>query len=125
MNRLPTRDQLVRMRILFDDRDKCCVLCFKVDESKQHAFNSCNSSSSIWAAIVTLLGPDIGLSVEDVSSFPFKPHMVKVTEERRLVSVMWLAVISNIWFMCNRVIFKGCIPKFEECWANIKVKAWE
>lgn len=40
LNRLATRDQLVKRRILIDDRDKCLALYFKDDESKQHIF--CN-----------------------------------------------------------------------------------
>ncbi|KAI5393192.1 hypothetical protein KIW84_060353 [Lathyrus oleraceus] len=123
LSRLLTRDQLVKKRILFDDRDKYCVFCFKVDESKHHVFSNCNFNSSIWTSIVTCLGPDIGLSAEDVPSFSFKPHMVKVIEERKLGSVIWLAAIWNIWLMRNGVMFINYIPKFEECRPNIKVKA--
>ncbi|KAI5448568.1 hypothetical protein KIW84_015830 [Lathyrus oleraceus] len=51
------------------------------------------SVEKIWIAIVSWLGPAFELSLEDSSSFLFKYHLVKVTEVRKLVSAIWLAVV--------------------------------
>ncbi|KAI5448008.1 hypothetical protein KIW84_015444 [Lathyrus oleraceus] len=72
LNRIPTKDQLGSMRILIDDRDKCCTLFFKDNESKQHVFFSCEFSSKIQAAIVIWISPELGLTVEDLFLFSSK-----------------------------------------------------
>lgn len=66
INRFPTRDQLLREMILIDDRDKCCALFFKDDESKQHVFSSCDFNSRICASIVTWIDPKLGLTEEHI-----------------------------------------------------------
>ena len=66
---IPTRDQLVRKRIFVDDRDKCCVLCFKEDESQHHLFGRCEFNNKIWVAIAKWLELNIFLTLEDLSSF--------------------------------------------------------
>lgn len=89
-----------KRRIVCDDRDKYCVFCFKVDESKQYIFGSCDFNRRIWTAIVSWLGPTFELPLEDLSSFPVKYHLVKVTEVRRLASVIWLPIV---------VIYDWCV----------------
>ncbi|XP_050919333.1 uncharacterized protein LOC127136861 [Lathyrus oleraceus] len=125
LNGLPTRDQLMKRRILCDDRDKCCVFCFKIDESKQHVFDNCDFSWRIWTTIASWLGLAFELSTEDLSPFPFKYHLMKVSEERRFVSVIWLVVVWNIWLVRNVVMLKENISKFEECRSSAMFKSWE
>lgn len=72
LNRLPTRDQLVSMRILINDRDKCCTLFCMDNETKQHVFFSCEFSSKIQATIVIWISPELGLTVEDLFLFSSK-----------------------------------------------------
>lgn len=41
INRIPTKDLLVRRRILQDSIDFCCVFCFKEEDTKLHLFEEC------------------------------------------------------------------------------------
>lgn len=63
--------------------------------------------------------------MEDLFSFSFKFQKVKDDEDCKILSVIWLAVIWNIWLICNTVMFKGNIPNFEPYLSTIQFKAWK
>lgn len=111
--------------IIVNERDKCCILYFKEDESRDHLFCSCDFSRRLWVDLVKWLGAKINLLAEEFSMFTLNHLKMKNVKVRRIISVIWLATISIIWLTCNIVIFKGDIPDFEECKLNIKTKVWE
>lgn len=63
--------------------------------------------------------------MEDLFSFSFKVQKVKDEDDCKILSVIWLTAIWKIWLMCNTVMFKGNIPKFEQCLLTIQFKAWK
>lgn len=69
LNRLPTRDQLMRRDIVVDDIYNNCAFSFKEEESKIHLFDMCEVSRRIWAKMCNWLGNNLTLSIEDLSSF--------------------------------------------------------
>lgn len=53
INRLPTRDNLLKRRVLISAVDACCPRCRHFEESSAHALIKCPASSEVWALCVT------------------------------------------------------------------------
>ncbi|CAI8590122.1 unnamed protein product [Vicia faba] len=66
-SRLPIRDQLRRRRIVVNDRDSCCMFCFREEENFSHLFDTCNFTRRIWDKVVEWIGGDVDLSAEELS----------------------------------------------------------
>lgn len=115
--RLSTRDQLLIRRIIVNDKDKCCVLCFKEDELRNHLFCRCDFSKRLWADLVKCLGAESDLSADEFCMFMSNHLKMKNEKICRIMSVIWLTR--------NAFILKRDIPNFEECKLNIKTKAWK
>ncbi|XP_058751979.1 uncharacterized protein LOC131625099 [Vicia villosa] len=48
LNRLPSRDQLVKRKIIQNDEEKVCVLCAAKDEDLEHLLFNCSFSQKVW-----------------------------------------------------------------------------
>ncbi|XP_039051217.1 uncharacterized protein LOC120192513 [Hibiscus syriacus] len=51
LDRLPTRDRLIRMGIV---SDSLCILCNEDNESRNHLFVECTYATSLWNSIMNL-----------------------------------------------------------------------
>ncbi|XP_058783901.1 uncharacterized protein LOC131658647 [Vicia villosa] len=125
LDRLPTRDQLKKRRILDNDRDCCLVLCSGEEESSKHLFESCPITRKIWNRVGGWIGDSCKLSIEELSSFFTVAEKIKGVEERLTIGVIWLAVVWNIWMMRNAIIFNGCSFIFDDCYNAIVLASWK
>ena len=113
------------IRIIVNDRDKCCILCFKEDKSRNHLFSICDFNRRLWAELVKWLGAESDLSAKEFYMLTLNHLKMKNEKVHRVMNVIWLVTFWIIWLTCNAVIFKRDIPNLEECKLNIKTKAWE
>jgi hypothetical protein len=96
--RVPTRDNLIRRRIVQDNDQNRCIFCGDHAETAQHLFLYCN-------AILNWLGLNLSLphSIMSILIFMAQTHGSK--KKRQGLVLIWKAVIWTIWRHRNKVIF--------------------
>ncbi|MCH99327.1 ribonuclease H protein, partial [Trifolium medium] len=104
-DRIPTRVNLFRRRIIQQERDKVCVLCGDCDETSVHLFIYCQFSLQVWGRILSWLGMGFILphSIESlVNWFAGVPGNKQM---RQGLIMVWNAVIWALWNLRNKIIF--------------------
>jgi hypothetical protein len=56
LEKLPTREALYHKGVINNNVERCCVFCFKTEETMHHLFLHCDVSAAVWRAIFTWLG---------------------------------------------------------------------
>lgn len=56
VNWLPTRDALEHRGVILLNHNRCCVMCFRADESTNHLFYSSAFTEEVWEKIFSWLG---------------------------------------------------------------------
>lgn len=124
IHRLPTHDLLIRRGIISNTYERCCVLCFGVDESVDHLFCCCGVTQKVWSAILDWLG--LGqIAVREVNEH-FKAFglCMKGRKLKRVKYIVWMASIWAIWQARNRVLFEGKPAKEASIINCVKQLSW-
>ncbi|XP_058757877.1 uncharacterized protein LOC131631117 [Vicia villosa] len=126
LGRLLTRENLKNRGILVEDRDCCCVFCFKALESSNHLFESCPFTTRIWNKVGDWLGNSVKITIEELKNFGEHLEKIKALEEQLTVGVIWLAIVWNLWLSRNAILFKGNIFNFNnDCYSVIVLVSWK
>jgi hypothetical protein len=56
LDRVPTRVNLIRRRVINDDGNQCCVFCCNSAETVTHLFLYCNCILQVWERVFAWLG---------------------------------------------------------------------
>ncbi|XP_039059108.1 uncharacterized protein LOC120202813 [Hibiscus syriacus] len=104
LNKLPTRDRLLRMGI---STDGICVNCNNSNETRDHLFSHCSLATNLWNSILNLNGMKTTyLSWEDMVSkacSSWKRRSLFIT----ILKLSWTAFIYSLWQEINQRIFQG------------------
>ncbi|XP_058759850.1 uncharacterized protein LOC131633146 [Vicia villosa] len=124
LDRIATRDQLVRRGILREGNDSLCALCLLEEESIEHLSYSCRVTSSIWRRVYMWLDLSEFMSLEDFVAFFHNCGKLLCLNKRTIVAIVWLATVWSIWIKRNAVIFKEESFSFTECMSEIVYNPW-
>ncbi|XP_058740935.1 uncharacterized protein LOC131613265 [Vicia villosa] len=124
INKLATRDLLVKKGILTDGNDSKCAFCLSEEESLRHLFVNCEVTKGIWRKVYGWVGVDTSLSREEFVNYFHNCLKIKCVKTRVIGAVMWLSTVWNIWLMRNSVIFESEKFSFLDCLSEIVFNAW-
>jgi hypothetical protein len=97
-NLLPTKQNLLRKRVVEDDLCPCCKI---QEESIIHTLWNCSSSQDVWgcASIIFQKCPSMFTGMVDLVSFLFS----KLNDEFLSLT---MAVFRSIWLRRNKMVFE-------------------
>ncbi|XP_058746901.1 uncharacterized protein LOC131619876 [Vicia villosa] len=124
LNRIATKYQLVRRRIMMEGNDSLCVLCQKEEESLLHLFSSCEVTVSIWNRVWVWVGLSKELKIDEFVDYFHNCAKIKSLNKRHVRAVIWLATVWSLWIKRNGIIFKDESFSFTECMKEIISNSW-
>jgi hypothetical protein len=104
-DRVPTRVNLFRRRIITEDEDKCCVFCGEEMETVSHLFLYCRIISNVWDRIFAWLGLIFSLPHSIFSLLNFVAGSTGQKQVRNGLFMICSAVIWTVWRHRNKIIF--------------------
>ncbi|XP_039024882.1 uncharacterized protein LOC120158008 [Hibiscus syriacus] len=104
LDRLPTRDRLIRFGLVLDNG---CVLCGSGIESRDHLFADCSFAQDVWNAVQVSCGIcPASLKWNDHLQWlivNLKGKSLRV----RILKLGWTGFLYHIWEKRNHVSFRG------------------
>jgi hypothetical protein len=124
LNRIQTKDNLCRRRIL-QQQNSNCVMCGSVEESTTHLFLHCDKSILVWYAIMKWLGFTIMAPPNLISSFVILGEYGKGKKGKMCLSLIWNSYVWLIWKFRNDCIFSNKDLVIEELIDHVKFQSWK
>ncbi|XP_058734311.1 uncharacterized protein LOC131606012 [Vicia villosa] len=124
INKIATKDLLVKRGIILDGDDSRCVFCAKENESLRHLFAHCEVTNRVWRKVFDWVGVDICLSREEFVNYFHYCGKITCVKTRIIGAVVWLSTVWNIWLSRNAIVFKNETFSFLGCWSEIVCNAW-
>ncbi|XP_058748335.1 uncharacterized protein LOC131621306, partial [Vicia villosa] len=91
INKLATKDLLVKRGILSEGDDSRCVFCDKEDESQRHLFDLCEVTKRVWRKVYDWVGVDTCLSRDEFVNYFHYCQKIKCVKTRIIGAVVWLS----------------------------------
>jgi hypothetical protein len=124
-NRIPSRQNLLRRRVITDINNTFCVLCGNSVELVDHLFLTCGVSSTVWYSIFRWLGFQCVLPGGVIGMFEFLLGMGTGRRAHLRWLLIWHAVIWSIWNSRNELIFIGGSSSVEYLVDKVKLLTWK
>lgn len=124
IDRLPTRDALVRRGVITPGAETRCVCCLREEECANHLFFGCNRTKYAWRRILAWAG------VADLNETDAVMHFCRFGQQlmgrklKRLKFVLWIATIWAIWHARNKKIFEGIACNINSIVSHVKMLSW-
>lgn len=121
--RLPTKDNLIRRGIHFDEGEKNCVLCDEQkEETTSHIFFECKAAFGIWSSIYKLLRMTMVMHNNPSLNFLQHSFLFESDKDRMFGNTLWICVVWTIWKARNEAIFRNTVPNFSSMIEEIKAR---
>jgi hypothetical protein len=125
LDRIPTKVNLDKRRLLGTNDSKRCAFCNSVDESSVHLFLHCVVILKVWRAVMCWLNFNFiippNLSIHALCWI----REVRSKLLRKGVWLIWHAVIWVVWKSRNNRIFNNITIGVEEMVDQIKMLSWQ
>ncbi|XP_058783282.1 uncharacterized protein LOC131657957 [Vicia villosa] len=124
LDRLPTRKQLMRRRIITQPQEVTCAFCGQGEEEIAHIMLYCPKLKLLWLKIQGWLDIQIPY-VENCSS-----HLIKSVEElgrsmsNKRAGVVWLTACWCIWNHKNNIVFNSAELDIDEIFLKTLWFSW-
>ncbi|KAL4334912.1 hypothetical protein GQ457_07G024120 [Hibiscus cannabinus] len=105
LNRLPTKDRLLKMGIALNDVK--CVLCLDALETRSHIFFDCPFAAGVWEALLQICKLDRGVMHWDEE---LSWAVAKLKEKSLIFHILklaWNAFIYIVWEERNFRLYRG------------------
>lgn len=125
LDRLPTKVNLAKRRLVGVEVSKQCVFCGGDDETAVNLFLHCDMISKVWRKVMKWL------NVNFITPPNLFIHVICWAREvwskklRRGAWLIWRAVVSVIWNTRNNRIFNNKVLDVGEMVDQIKVTSWQ
>jgi hypothetical protein len=125
LQRLPTKVNLAKRRVVEGGVDSLCVLCPMELEKKSHLFGDCAFASALWRKVYNWFGWNV-LVPRDFRHI-FDKFNVGRSNGKRLKGLLavWHAVVWSIWKARNDLIFNEKVPVLEDMFQGIILYSWK
>lgn len=124
LDRIPSRLNLWKRRIIEDEEGVKCVLCDSAVESIEHLIFSCNKSEQIWKLVYNWAGFDVVMPVDGKTHFLYHRGLVRGKNLKQMWMVLWFSTAWSIWIARNGIIFKQENFDVIQLVELIKFRAW-
>jgi hypothetical protein len=123
-DRLPTRINLIRRRIIEPDGDNLCIFCGECPESSLHLFVYCQVAIKVWVGVFQWL--DLPFTLPH-NLFSILNHLNSLGGKkfRKGLCMIWSAVVWSLWRHRNSVMFDNGRISSMEVLEVIKVSSWK
>jgi hypothetical protein len=125
LDRVPTRENLFRRKIIQGEEDQCCVFCGEHTESVQHLFVYCGFVLQIWEQVFVWLRLNFSLPHSISSMLNLLGTTSGSKHSRKGMVMIWSAVIWGIWRHRNKIIFDNGVKDSAKLLEDIKLMAWK
>jgi hypothetical protein len=125
LNRVPTRDNLIRRRVIPEDGHRCCVFCGENVESVSHLFLYCGFVLQLWERVFAWLGFNFSLPHSISSLLNFAVATTGSKQKRKGMLMIWNVVLLLIWRHRNRIIFDNGVKDVAGLLEDVKTVSWK
>jgi hypothetical protein len=125
LDRIPTKINLGKRRLIGEDESKRCVFCDSEDESALHLFLHCGMINNVrrevmrWLDFNVITPPNLFIHALCWS------REVRTKRLRRGAWLIWHTVVWVVWKARNNRIFNNKIIGVEEMVDQIKAMSWQ
>jgi hypothetical protein len=104
-DRVPTRMNLFKRKIITDHVQTCCVFCGEETETAAHLFLYCKLISHVWVRVFAWLGLVFSLPHSLISLLNFVVGSTGRKQVRKGLVMVCSAVLWTVWRHRNKIIF--------------------
>lgn len=122
LNKLPTKDKLIRKRIQLSNNDNNYMFFHQVKESILHLFFSSKFSSWVWNSCFKW--PEVLSAMQDQVEANFGQHggWVIGKKQKRVWWVIWFVMLWFVWNHQNDILFNNVDFDLEKIVDSIRLK---
>ncbi|CAJ2668672.1 unnamed protein product [Trifolium pratense] len=124
-DRVPTRVNLYKCRIIQEDGDQRCVFCGQCAETVTHLFLYCSGITQVWHRVCAWLGLHFLLPHSISSLLNFFATTPGCKQLRQGLTMIWNAVIWVIWRHRNSIIFYNGVADLAGLVDEVKIASWK
>lgn len=124
LDRIPTKDNLLRRKVLSAEANLTCIFCNSARETTEHLFFVCPCVSLIWSRCYKWLGLDTVLP-SNCHLHLLQHDLVFLSAKQNLLwKAIWSIVIWTLWNCRNNVIFRDEEVEVEKMLELIQLRSW-
>jgi hypothetical protein len=125
LDRLPTRMNLFKRRIIMQVEECLCVFCGEELETAAHLFLYCPRITQLWDRIFAWLGLGFSLPHSLLSMLNFVASTSGGKQLRHGLVMIWNSVLWSIWRHRNKVIFDTVAVDTSGLVEEVKINSWK
>ncbi|XP_057791177.1 uncharacterized protein LOC131008306 [Salvia miltiorrhiza] len=123
-DRLPTCDNLRKMKITLEEEKLQCSFCHEHSESSNHLFAICSRTQEMWNAIQKWLGVFTARPRSVTAHWMMFCCFGNEKKIRRLLKMVWVGSCWILWKKRNDKRFEGKKWTVEDVILEIKARTW-
>ncbi|XP_058758618.1 uncharacterized protein LOC131631863 [Vicia villosa] len=124
MDRLATRDQLMKRNIIANIDMSLCVFGYGFAENSNHLFLNYAFLARVWKKIMEWLGIDVPLGTGFCDHFLQVMNALRKSCSLRRAAGIWMATCWCIWKQRNDIIFNNVVGDVDEIVHSVKMFTW-
>jgi hypothetical protein len=124
LDRIPTKVNLRRRRVIPADGNQACVFCDNNSESSLHLLLYCDFAITVWRDVFDWLGLRLQFPHNFTSLFNFALGVPGCKQTKRALVMIWGAVLWSLWQHRNQIAFDNVRPAAEAVIDKIKMYSW-
>lgn len=125
LNRLPSRVNLRKRKVITTVNNSCCPICLQEEESLNHLLITCPVAAEVWVRCYRWLGWVTVLPPECNSHLLQHYCTALNLKQNFLLKVVWFAIAWTLWMHRNQVIFNGGnVKEGQELLEGAQIRAW-
>lgn len=123
-NRLPTKSNLVRRRIIQASDEAKCSFCGEHEESAVHLFLDCKVATKVWSDCYSWFSTPLATHNQVIHHFHLHSGIFLGKRGRLYVVRSWICIVWVLWRWRNKVIFEGESCDVGRIVEEIKGRMW-
>jgi hypothetical protein len=124
-DRLPTKINLIRRRVVLVDNEQACAFCGNGTETSLHLLLYCDFAMSVWYGVFDWLGLFLQFPQNFQSIFNFVGAVSGRKQIKQALMMVWGAVIWALWQHRNNIVFENGRPDSVTVIDRIKTSSWK
>ncbi|XP_058774290.1 uncharacterized protein LOC131648556 [Vicia villosa] len=124
LDRLPTRNQLIRRGIIANNHEAMCVFCGLYVEEPDHIFNFCSELRVMWDKIMRWLDFDSYGAADCCEQLRVGIAVLAGKYHCKRAAAIWMTIWWCIWKTRNNIIFNNAVLDCDELFFSIVWYSW-
>ena len=124
IDRVQTRGNLRKRRIIQNMEDAFCPFCGSVEETADHLFYTCSFSYSVWMSCFKWMGIYTVFPKSGLEHFSQHFSHLLSKEQNRGFKTIWISIVWSLWLHRNGIIFHGIQADVGVVLEQIQARSW-